>query len=176
IPGDQNLALLEALYDAYHREALGLAYRLLQDAGDAEDVAQETFLSAWRAAPTYDVSRGSTRTWLLTMVRNRAIDRLRRRRRQPVTTLQDDMEPADDADISSEATITVDGLAARKALAGLPEEQRRVIELAYFGGLTHTEVASRLSTPVGTVKSRIRLALDRLRVALEDPQQPITIG
>lgn len=174
--GGLSLAVLEALYDAYHHEALGLAYRLLRDGGDAEDIVQDAFMAAWRAAATYDPSRGSTRTWLLTLVRNRAIDRLRSRRRQPVTALKDDMDPADDVDVSDEASITVDGLAARKAMASLPEEQRRVIELAYFAGLTHTEIADRLSAPVGTVKSRIRLALDRLRVALDDPQQPVAIG
>jgi RNA polymerase sigma-70 factor (ECF subfamily) len=163
---DERLATLEQLYDAYHRQALGLAYGLLGNLSDTEEVVQEVFLAAWRASDSYDPSRGSTRTWLLSMVRNRCIDVLRARRRRPVEPLPETMDPAADLNVGEEAVAIADASTAREAMASLPEEQRQVIELAYFRGLSHTEIAGELSLPVGTVKGRIRLAMDRLRVAL----------
>jgi RNA polymerase sigma-70 factor (ECF subfamily) len=167
-----RLATLEHLYETYHRQAIGLAYHLLGDLGEAEEVVQEAFLSAWRAAETYDPTRGSTRTWLLAMVRNRAIDLLRARRRCTVRPFEAGFDWPDESDISVQAATNVDGAKARLALASLPAEQRRVIELAYFRGLSHSEIAAQLRMPVGTVKGRIRLALDRLRVAMGAPRDP----
>lgn len=161
-----GLAALEALYDAYHRQALGLAYRILQDRGDAEDIVQEVFLAAWRASDRYDPGRGSLRTWILAMVRNRAIDLLRARRRAPVSPLDERFDRPDETDVPDLVVTQLDGQRAWAALASLPPEQRQVIELAYFSGLSHSEIADRLATPVGTVKGRIRLALDRLRTML----------
>jgi RNA polymerase sigma-70 factor (ECF subfamily) len=166
-----RLAILEDLYDAYHRQAIGLAYHLLGDLGEAEEVVQEAFLSAWRVAETYDPARGSTRTWLLAMVRHRSIDVLRARRRCSVRPLEAGFDRPDESDVSAQAASTVDGAVVRLALANLPAVQRQVIELAYFSGLSHSEIAAQLDTPIGTVKGRIRLAIDRLRVALGVPRE-----
>jgi RNA polymerase sigma-70 factor (ECF subfamily) len=161
-----ELADLEALYDAHHRQAIGLAYRIVGDLGDAEEVVQEVFLSAWRSGHTYDPSRGSTHTWILSMVRNRSIDVLRARRRRPVMPLAEGVDPPDSADVPAQAASNVDAASARAALDSLPPEQKQVIELAYFGGLSHTEIAAQLAAPIGTIKGRIRLGLDHLRAAM----------
>jgi RNA polymerase sigma-70 factor (ECF subfamily) len=167
-----RLADLEAMYDAHHRQAIGLAYRILGDLGDAEEVVQEVFLSAWRTQ--YDPSRGSTHAWILAMVRNRSIDVLRARRRRPVQPLAEGVDPPDAQDVTAQAASNVDAAAARQALNALPPEQKQVIELAYFGGLTHTEIATQLAAPIGTVKGRIRLGLDRLRVAMGVQQDALS--
>jgi RNA polymerase sigma-70 factor (ECF subfamily) len=158
-----ELADLEALYDAHHRQAIGLAYRLLGDVGDAEEAVQEVFLAAWRSGHTYDPARGSTHTWILSMVRNRSIDVLRARKRRPVQPLAEGVDPPDTSDVPAEAVSNVDAQAARVALEALPPEQKQAIELAYFAGLSHSEIAAQLAAPIGTVKGRIRLGLDRLR-------------
>jgi RNA polymerase sigma-70 factor (ECF subfamily) len=161
-----SLAFLEQLYEAYHRQALGLAYRMLHDRGEAEEVVQEAFLAVWRMAGRYDSGRGSTRTWLLAIVRNRSISVLRARRGQRPETLGDDPPIAAGSDLLDEVVPHLDAEIARQALASLSIEQRQAIELAFFDGLTHTEIATRLSLPLGTVKGRIRLALNRLRTVL----------
>jgi RNA polymerase sigma-70 factor (ECF subfamily) len=170
----RELADLETLYDLHHRQAIGLAYRLLGDLGDAEEVVQEVFLSAWRSSHTYDPARGSTHTWILSMVRNRSIDVIRARKRRPVAQLAEGTDPPDTLDVPTEAAVAVDASAARDALATLPAEQRQVLELAYFGGLSHSEIASQLSAPIGTVKGRIRLGLDRLRVLMGVQQDALS--
>ena len=162
---------LDALYEAYHRQALGLAYRVLNDAAEAEEVVQEAFLAIWRAGASYDPARGSVRTWLLTLVRNRAIDVIRARQRRPVRPLADAPDPIDPSDVPTQVSLSVDSAAAGRALATLPPEQREAVELAFLGGLSHGEIAARLGLPVGTVKGRIRLGLDRLRSALGVPRQ-----
>jgi RNA polymerase sigma-70 factor, ECF subfamily len=169
-----QLSDLEALYDAHHRQAIGLAYRILGDLGDAEEVVQEVFLSAWRVGHTYDPSRGTTHTWILAMVRNRSIDVLRVRRRRPVQPLVEGVDPPDSADVPTQAVTNVEAEAARTALNALPPDQKQVIELAYFGGLSHSEIATQLAAPIGTVKGRIRLGLDRLRVAMGVPQDALS--
>jgi RNA polymerase sigma-70 factor, ECF subfamily len=169
-----TLGDLETLYDAHHRQAIGLAYRLLGDLGDAEEVVQEVFLSAWRSGHTYDASRGSTHTWILSMVRNRSIDVLRARKRRPVQPLAEGVDPADPLDVPTQAVVAVDAVAARAALQTLPDEQRQVIELAYFSGKSHSEIANELAAPIGTVKGRIRLGLDRLRVLMGVQQDALS--
>ncbi len=161
-----GLGTLEMLYEEYHRQALGLALRVLGNMGEAEEVVQEAFLAAWRAGHTYDPSRGSTRTWLLTLVRNRAIDVIRARQRRPVQPLDESFDPPDSSDVPLQAALNVDAARVVEAMVRLPPEQRAVIELAYTSGLSHTEIAAKLNVPVGTVKGRIRLGLDRLRQAL----------
>src|SRR6202049_1988966 len=165
-----ELATLEVLYDAHHRQAIGLAYRILGDLGDAWEAVQEVFLSAWRSGHTYDAARGSTHTWILSMVRNRSIDVLRARRRRPVQPLAEGLDPPDTSDVPAQAVSNVDAETARVALNSLPPEQKQAIELAYFGGLSHSEIAAQLAAPIGTVKGRIRLGLDRLRAAMGVPQ------
>lgn len=165
-----ELGPLEALYEEYHRQALGIALRVLGNMGEAEEVVQEAFLAVWRSGHTYDSSKGSTRTWVLTLVRNRAIDVVRARQRRPVQPLAESVDPPDSTDVPLQAALNVDAERVADALFRLPPEQREVIELAYSSGLTHTEIAAKLTLPVGTVKGRIRLALDRLRMALGVPR------
>ena len=165
-----GIGALEALYEAYHRQALGLALRVLGNMGEAEEVVQDAFLAAWRAGHTYDPARGSARTWILTLVRNRAIDVVRARQRRPVQPLDERLDRPDSSDVPLQAMLNVDAARVAEALHRLPPEQRTVIELAYSSGLSHTEIAARLKLPVGTVKGRIRLGLDRLRQALGVPR------
>jgi len=157
-------AALGLLYDRYSRLALGLAYRVLGDRGQAEDVVQEAFLSVWRRAASFDARRGSPRGWLTTIVHNAAIDRRRGRFRHQ----QDEVDIDDHAwrltgdDVWEDVSRTLDREQVRRALAEIPVEQRQTLELAYFGGLTQTEIAERTGEPLGTVKSRARLGLRRL--------------
>lgn len=154
---------LRLLYERYGRIVFGMTYRLLGDRGAAEECTQDVFVSAWRTAGAYDPGRARVSTWLLTIARNRAIDATRRRAARPVDAHEDVWsvdESPDTADLVSRAD---EAARVAAALAELPEAQREALSLAYFDGLSHTEIAERLRLPVGTVKGRIRLALDRLR-------------
>jgi RNA polymerase sigma-70 factor (ECF subfamily) len=150
---------LGEFYDRYAALANGLALRILRNTADAEEVVQEVFLQAWRQADRYDPARGTPEAWIATLARTRALDRLRRRasRRE---------EPSDAAPATTATPPNVEVLAVRKALAGLPIAQRQALELAYYEGLTQSEIASRLGEPLGTIKTRIRTAMIRLREAL----------
>ena len=162
--GDEQA--LAALYDAVSPLAYGLAFRVMNDADAAEDVVQDAFLRIWHRAARYEPSRGAARPWILRVVRNVAIDRLRSRdaRDRAETRSQTDAalgtvpEAPDDAAIRTEQARRV-----RAALGELPPEQRRAIEIAYFEGLSHSEIAARERTPLGTVKTRIRDGVLRLK-------------
>jgi RNA polymerase sigma-70 factor (ECF subfamily) len=164
----RDMQALEQLFDRYRVLAYSLAYRLLNDSGEAEDVVQEAFLNVWRAAGTFRSGRGGGRAWLMSIVHHRAIDRLRGRGSRPLTTHLDDALPVPDtADVWGEVSQRLTGAMVRHALDALPPEQRESIELAYFGGLSQSEIAGRLELPLGTVKGRMRLGLRRLRALLE---------
>lgn len=157
---------LDALYTRYGRVAFALAYRVLGNPEAAEDVVQEAFLSVWRNVASYRQNRGHARGWLLTVVRNRAIDSLRAREARPkVGAALDDLGSfaADGNDPADDALRRVEAAAVREALTALPPEQRQTVELAFFAGLSYPEVAEKMGAPLGTVKSRMRLALERLR-------------
>jgi RNA polymerase sigma-70 factor, ECF subfamily len=154
------------VYGRHATSVFSLAYRMMGSRSTAEDVAQEAFLSAWRSGARYDRGRGSVRTWLLGIVHNRAIDAMRRGRVRDFPRVDDEdaaerLEAPDRTD--QEVARREEAEAIRAAIGTLPTEQSRVIELAYFGGFTHTEIAAMISAPVGTVKGRMRLALQKLR-------------
>ena len=164
----------EVVYDRHADVAFSLAYRICAQRALAEDVVQEAFLSLWRSGARYDRARGSVRTWLLGIVHNRAIDALRRRAvrergRVHEEGVEERLAAAERTDV--EAARRQEAREVRDALEQLPHEQSRVIELAYFGGLTHAQIASMLGTPVGTVKGRMRLGLSKMRIALGDPAE-----
>lgn len=156
---------LGELYDRHGGVAYGLAYTMLRDPGDAADVVQEAFVSLWRSATRFDPLRGSVRNWLLAVVRNRCIG-LRRGHRPDVGVDDPDigamwMSPPDD--VVDAVAKRVDAAAVRHAVERLPSEQRATIGLAYFQGMTHAEIAAEMRVPLGTVKGRMRLALDKLK-------------
>jgi RNA polymerase sigma-70 factor, ECF subfamily len=156
----------EVVYERHATVAFSLAHRMTQSRNAAEDVVQEAFLSLWRSGARYDRARGSVRTWILGIVHNRAIDALRRstvhdRRRASDEGLEERFAAAERTDV--EVARRDEAREIRDALATLPDEQSRVIELAYFGGYSHSEIASLLDTPIGTVKGRMRLGLQKMR-------------
>jgi RNA polymerase sigma-70 factor, ECF subfamily len=167
----------ELVFDRHSGPAFSLAYRMCGRQAMAEDVVQEAFVSLWRSGARYDATRGSVRTWVLSVVRNRAIDVLRREgakvsrdvgeegaaERVPAPELTDaEVERRDEA------------RQIRKALEELPPDQRKVIELAFFGGFTHSQIADMLALPSGTVKGRMRLGLTKMRLVLGDPSEVVT--
>jgi RNA polymerase sigma-70 factor (ECF subfamily) len=156
---------LSALYDRHGGLALGLAIRLLGDRQAAEDVVQDSFLQIWRRGASFDPRRGTLRSWLLSMVHNRAIDvhRQRAARPQAASWQVADLDLPDSADTWTEVGRRMSRETVARALMRLSPEQREVIELAFFSGYTHVEIADRLQLPLGTVKGRIRLGLQRLR-------------
>lgn len=156
-------AAFTALYDRYSSLVYGVAMRVLRDKGEAEDVLQEIFLQLWRMPQRVNLSRGSLPAWLAVIARNRCIDRLRGAK--PSVEL-DDVEIALAATAERESIRGQLASRARKAMAGVPEEQRKLLELAVFEDLTHSQIAERTGTPLGTVKTRIRAALLALRSAL----------
>jgi RNA polymerase sigma-70 factor (ECF subfamily) len=163
---DGNPRAFELIYDRHGGAAFSLAYRMVGNRVTAEDTTQEAFLSIWRSRVRYDRSRGSVRTWVLGIVHKRAIDALRRgavhdRRRETMDGVEERFEAPERTDV--EAARREEAAGVRRALDALPEEQRRTIELAYFGGFSQSEIAELLDEPVGTVKGRMRLGLDKLR-------------
>jgi RNA polymerase sigma-70 factor (ECF subfamily) len=164
----RDLAALDTFYARYSRVAFSVAYHVLCNAESAEDVVQEVFLTVWRRADSYIAGRGSARTWLLSIVRHRAIDVARARAARPQGTPLDEVIglAAPDDDPSAEALRRIEAANVRAALDCLPIAQREVVELAFFSGLSYPEIAEQTGVPLGTVKSRMRLALERLRGVL----------
>jgi RNA polymerase sigma-70 factor, ECF subfamily len=157
---DENA--MEDIFRRYSGPVYSVALRVLHDTGQAEDVLQEVFLQLWRNPTAFDQDRGSLGAWLMVVARNRAIDLLRRRK--PSDSV-DDVVLASSINVADEAVRNVMMEKVHRALAELPSEQRKSLELAYFEGLSHTEIASRTGDPLGTVKTRIRQALITLRKA-----------
>jgi RNA polymerase sigma-70 factor (ECF subfamily) len=160
------------LYDRFSGPLYGTALRVLRDPAEAQDVVHDAFVTLWEKAGTFETSRGSAFSWAITLVRNRAIDRVRMRRRR--AELLADSSPSDlgyvedsaDSSAGDSAALGDDARAVRAAVATLPIEQQRALELAFFGGLTQEQIAQKLSEPLGTVKARIRRGLLKLRDAL----------
>lgn len=160
-----DAAALRSAYDEHAGRVLALALRILRSKEEAEDVVQDTFLEVWRRAGDYDASRGELASWIMSMARSRSIDRVRRAKvrtrfaqgNEPVAPLE---TPAD------EAATREDGGKVRSVMQTLPVEQRLALELAYFDGLTQQQISERTGTPLGTVKTRLRLALEKMSAQL----------
>ena len=164
---------LELLYQRYHRYAYTLAYRILHESSIAEDIVQEAFLSIWRKASSYQKQHGSVLSWLQAIVHHRAIDKVRAaaHRDHQWTPLQTDNEqdpPSEEPEVWEVAWHQEQSELIREVLAKLPAEQRLVIELAYFGGYTHAEIAEKWNIPLGTVKGRMRLGLQKMKYYLRE--------
>ena len=169
-----DAAGLEALYDRYSTLVYSLALRIVRNTGDAEDITQEVFAQLWAHASRFDPSRGAVGAWLSVIARSRALDRLRRQAGARSTTGPEALtaipDPAPSVEVVAASAEQV--AAAREALAVLPSEQRTALELAYYEGLTQAEIAERTATPLGTVKTRIRTGLQRIRDAMSARSAP----
>ena len=165
---------LEVIFDRHGGAAFSLAYRMCGRRATAEDIVQEAFLSLWRSGGRYDRARGSVRSWVLSVVHNRAIDMFRREHAKTGRTVPDEgaseRMPARER-TEEEVERRDDARHVRAALEVLPGEQRQVIELAYFGGFSHGQIAEMLELPAGTVKGRMRLGLAKMRLALGNPSE-----
>lgn len=170
--GRQDVGALESFYDRYGKVAYSLAYRIVGERGVAEDVVQDAFLSVWRQAKSYRPDRGSPKTWLMAIVRNRSIDKLRSHASGSnwvsVDEIPDDFgaEPGPWQQVWND----VRGATVRDALERLPVEQKKSIELAYFSGYSQSEIADLMGVPLGTVKGRMRIGLQKLKAMLETPE------
>ena len=169
VEGDRGA--FEILYDRYASTVFGLALKMLGDREVAEDAVQEIFWRVWRRLGSFDRSRAFA-PWLFGIAHNYCIDELRRRKVRPQSVYEDDENPilseiADEADVGESALLAEQGRLVRSALEQLPEEQRQTLLLAYFGGLTQQEIAAKLGNPLGTVKTRMRLGLQKLRAVLQ---------
>jgi RNA polymerase sigma-70 factor (ECF subfamily) len=170
--GRKDAEAFEVFYDRHGGAAYSLAYRILGERGAAEDCIQEAFISIWRSGGKFDPTRGSVRSWTLSIVRNRAIDVLRSKaNKAPKMTFDDDeileSRPSDEL-TEEEAMRHETASEVRGALSQLPDEQSKVIQLAYFGGFSQSEIAGMLNVPLGTVKGRMRLGLEKIRGELAE--------
>jgi RNA polymerase sigma-70 factor, ECF subfamily len=174
--GDGDARAFEVIFDRHSAAAFSLAYRMCGRRAMAEDVVQEAFMSLWRSGARYDRRRGSVRNWVLGVVHNRAIDAFRRGVVRESRNVSDE-GLADRLPASEQTELEVarreEARHVRVALAELPTEQRQVIELAYFGGFSHSQIAEMLELPAGTVKGRMRLALTKMRMALAEPAEAV---
>jgi RNA polymerase sigma-70 factor (ECF subfamily) len=168
-----DAAALETLYDRYVRQCFGLALRMVSEPGLAEEVVQEVFLKLWSRPDSYSSHKGAFVSWLLSLVHHRCVDELRKRSRtevaldndQPLSVINTKPDPQPDP--SEQVWVMEQQRVVRQALIELPENQRQVLELAYFGGFSQSQIAERLSQPLGTVKTRMRMGLQNLRQLLE---------
>jgi RNA polymerase sigma-70 factor (ECF subfamily) len=172
---------LDELYRHYRPVAFAAAYAILRDPHAAEDTVHDAFLSVWRGAASFQPARGSLRGWLLTIVRNGAIDHLRARRLTPRPHLTPELEPRHvpiEDDVATTVAAAADANRLHAALRALPLAQQNALELAFFAGLTHGEIAARTGLPLGTMKGRVRLGLRRLRHELRDlaPATPLALA
>lgn len=164
---------IEVLYERYHRYAYALAYRILHDPLASEDIVQDAFLSIWRKASSYQAQNGSVQSWIQAIVRHRAIDKIRAsaHRDYQWTPLQADNEqdpPSEEPDVWEQAWQSEQYRIIHEVMEQIPVEQRMVIELAYFGGLTHAEISEQYQIPLGTVKGRMRLGLQKMKALLAE--------
>ncbi len=168
---DGEVRAFEVIFDRHASAAFSLAYRMCGRPVMAEDIVQESFVSLWRSSAAYDPARGSVRTWVLSVVRNRAIDAFRREAAKATSELDEqrvaERMPAPEL-TDREVERRDDARQVRDALKELPADQRQVIELAFFGGFSHSQIAEMLKLPAGTVKGRMRLGLSKMRFALGD--------
>jgi RNA polymerase sigma-70 factor, ECF subfamily len=162
----------DTLYGRFSGSLYGMVYRMMNDAKEAEDVLQEGFTYIWRKASTYDPNRSSPFAWAVMITRNKAIDRLRVRQRieklRERVTAEESFYQEKDETSANEPTLRERSALVRSALQQIPQEQRQALELSFFGGLTHEQIAERLDTPLGTIKARIRRGLLRLRDCLKE--------
>jgi RNA polymerase sigma-70 factor, ECF subfamily len=167
---DADETALGALYDRWFRSLYSLVFHLLKDADEAEDVVEETFWQAWRKASSYEPSRGAVSTWLLTIGRRKALDRIRAKKRHKEDPIGNDGAFADLPSTDPNPSEDLEGSELREhvrlALNELPEEQRQVLQLGYFRGMSQSEIADFTGQPLGTVKTRMRLAMQKLREPL----------
>jgi RNA polymerase sigma-70 factor (ECF subfamily) len=174
---DGDPRAFEVIFDRHSTVAFSLAYRMCGRRAMAEDIVQEAFLSLWRSGARYDRERGSVRSWVLGAVHNRAVDAFRRESVRPTVDVHDDniaerLQAEERTDLQVEQRDEAQQV--RAALVDLPDEQRHVIALAYFGGFTHNQIAELLQLPAGTVKGRMRLGLSKLRLSLGSRVEVIT--
>jgi RNA polymerase sigma-70 factor (ECF subfamily) len=169
---------IELLYDQNGGLAFALAYRILGERSIAEDVVQEAFLNIWRQGTIYDAERGSARSWVLTIVHHRAIDQIRsmRVRTRADTEIKDAAPLVSHEDTWASVAQGLERDRVRRAIMALPPEQEQVVKMIYYGGFTHQQVAERVGIPLGTVKGRLRLALEKLRDLLRPPEAHNAIG
>ena len=169
---DGDDASFGMLYERFAASLYGMAFRMMNDAKEAEDVLQEGFTYIWRKAASYDSSRSTPFAWAVMIVRNKAIDRLRVRQRQErlhdIVTTEGSLFQEKDETSADQPTLRERGALVRSALQQIPKEQRQALELSFFSGLTHEQIAEHLATPLGTIKARIRRGLLRLRECLKE--------
>jgi RNA polymerase sigma-70 factor, ECF subfamily len=168
----QDVGALESFYDRYGKVAYALAYRIVGERGVAEDVVQDAFISIWRQARSYRPERGSPKTWLMAIVRNRSIDKLRSHAAGAASVSIDEVPEDFGAEPGPWQQVWNDlrGATVRDALERLPVEQKKSIELAYFSGYSQSEIAGLMGVPLGTVKGRMRIGLQKLKAMLETPE------
>jgi RNA polymerase sigma-70 factor (ECF subfamily) len=165
LAGQGEAQAFAVLYDRHSRAAYSLAYRMMGENQAAEDLVQDGFLKVWRGAESYRVERGSVRTWILSIVHNRGIDQLRSTasRRRTQEKVEASAPVSQPSEAFAETLRNSQREQVREALGTLPQEQLKILELAYFSGYTHVEIAELLSLPLGTVKGRMRLGLKKIR-------------